>query len=110
VGPTINPPPPVLVVRRDPTGDPEPTPVKVPAILPLAGLALGAGLMPDLRGLGAREALKTLARLGASAQLVGDGLVVEQTPAPGTPIDRGIASTLWLRRQPPGMAGAGMQP
>lgn len=110
VGPTINAPPPVLVVRRDPRDAPEPTPIKTPSILPLTGTASASGLMPDLRGLGAREAVRFLARIGATCSLVGDGLIVDQAPAPGTPIDRGISSTLWLRRQPAVVASAGTQP
>ena len=38
------------------------------------------GMMPDLRGLSAREALRTLTRIGLTARMSGDGFVVEQRP------------------------------
>ena len=42
-----------------------------------------AGQMPDLRGLSAREALRTLTRIGLTARINGDGFVIEQSPAAG---------------------------
>ena len=45
--------------------------------------------MPDLRGLSAREALKALSRIGMTAQMTGDGFVVEQSPEPGAALVRG---------------------
>ena len=45
--------------------------------------------MPDLRGLSAREALRTLAKLGLTARMSGDGVVVAQDPPPGSPLERG---------------------
>ena len=56
------------------------------------------GLMPDLRGLGAREALRVLGRLGLSARLEGSGVVIAQYPEPGAPLERGGASVLRLGR------------
>ena len=38
--------------------------------------------MPDLRGLSAREALRTLTRIGMTARMNGDGFVLEQSPRP----------------------------
>jgi len=60
----------------------------------------GGGL-PDLRGLSARDALRELARLGLTARMAGAGVVIEQDPAPGTPIEPGGACTLLLNRRPP---------
>jgi len=57
------------------------------------------GLMPDLSGLGAREALRLLGRLGLTARVHGSGVVVEQTPEAGTPLERGTASVLRLGRK-----------
>jgi DNA-binding FadR family transcriptional regulator len=54
---------------------------------------------PDLRGLGARDAVRTLARLGMAARLQGAGVVVDQDPLPGSPIERGAVSTLKLARE-----------
>jgi cell division protein FtsI (penicillin-binding protein 3) len=100
VPPSINPAPPVIVARRD-TGPEQPAsrPTTVPAIVTLGGNAAAlAGLVPDLRGLGARDALRMLARLGLSARVHGTGIVVDQDPPPGSPIERGAVSTLRLER------------
>ena len=44
----------------------------------------GPGLMPDMRGMNARQALAALHRLGLRAQLQGNGLVRWQQPEPGS--------------------------
>ena len=104
VPPSINAPPPLLVARLDEIRE-QPTsglagPAEVPAIVTLTGASSGsASLFPDLRGLGARDALRSVARLGLNARLHGDGIVVQQDPPPGSPIERGTSSTLWLERQ-----------
>jgi hypothetical protein len=70
-------------------------------IVPLPGATAGHdALVPDLTGLSARDALRALGQLGLTAQLHGDGLVTAQRPAPGTPLERGGAATLWLKRAP----------
>ena len=56
------------------------------------------GLMPDLHGLSAREALRTLAQLGLAARMTGNGFVVDQRPAPGVPLARGETCDLTLNR------------
>ena len=61
--------------------------------------AANLGLMPDLRGLGAREALRVLGRLGLSARIEGSGVVVNQHPEAGAPLERGGWSVLRLGRQ-----------
>jgi len=108
IPPSINPAPPVLVARRDdsrerPTSGPLDLalgrPAELPAIVTLAGTAGGSGaLFPDLGGLGARDALRMLARLGLTARVLGAGVVVEQEPAAGSPIERGSVATLRLGR------------
>jgi beta-lactam-binding protein with PASTA domain len=60
----------------------------------------GPPAVPDLRGLGAREAALRLARLELTARLSGDGVVVQQDPEPGTPIDQRSSCRLWLERAP----------
>lgn len=113
VPPTINPEPPILVARHSPeliearSGPPEITPTRganTPAIVPL-GAPIGgptvAQTLPDIRGLSAREALRALTSLGLTARLHGDGFVVRQRPAPGTPIEIGASSELWLERAQP---------
>ena len=116
IAPTINAEPPILVARHEmrPEQSASVT-IAAPtagqaggsnkAVMTVGGVTLGnaasgsAAVIPDLRGLSAREALRTLAQLGLSAHLRGAGVVAEQRPVPGTPIDRGTTSTLWLQRQ-----------
>jgi hypothetical protein len=54
--------------------------------------------MPDLHGLSAREALRTLAQIGLAARMTGNGFVVDQRPAPGVPLERGETCDLTLNR------------
>lgn len=102
VAPTLNAAPPLLVARREESLErPTSGPLEMPAIVTLAGRAPGsAPLFPDLRGLGARDALRMLAGLGMTARLEGTGIVVEQHPEAGSPIERGTAATLRLGRRP----------
>jgi cell division protein FtsI (penicillin-binding protein 3) len=108
VGPNLNPAPPVLVARHDPFADPEAAPQPAIAERVLAATLEPArnGLMPDLRGLSGREALRLLSRIGMTARLSGDGVVVDQTPEPGAALVRGDACRLTLGRRsvvaPPG--------
>jgi hypothetical protein len=57
------------------------------------------GQMPDLRGLGAREALRTLTRIGMTPRMNGDGFVVEQSPEPGALLGDDDACVLTLGRR-----------
>ena len=100
VPPSVNRAAPVPVARReDPQGRPTSGPSELPAIVTLAGGASGsAAVIPDLRGLGARDGLRMLARLGMTARLQGAGIVVEQEPVAGSPIERGAMATLRLER------------
>jgi cell division protein FtsI (penicillin-binding protein 3) len=81
-----------------------------PAVVAVEGGA-SQPIIPDLRGASAREALRLLAQLGLSARIEGAGIVVAQTPEPGTPLERGVTCTLVLRRDSPAAPGtAGAQP
>ena len=62
--------------------------------------------MPDLRGLSARDANRTLTRMGMTGRFTGDGFVLEQSPAAGTVLVPGTACALTLGRQPPLRTGA----
>ncbi|HSL23012.1 MAG TPA: penicillin-binding protein [Vicinamibacterales bacterium] len=99
VPPTTNPLPPVLVARRA-DGDLEavPRPARAAAILDAGVHVARDGLMPDLRGLGAREAMRISARLGLVAELRGSGVVAEQSPAPGALVERGATCRILLHR------------
>jgi len=57
------------------------------------------GLMPDLRGLSAREALRIATGNGLTAQVVGDGVVVDQRPQPGAVLTRGNRCVITLGRR-----------
>jgi cell division protein FtsI (penicillin-binding protein 3) len=100
IAPTINPAPPVLVARRDAAGA---APVVGTAAID-AGLKLivdePEGIVPDLRGLSARDAVRKLVRLGMTARLAGDGFVVSQEPQPGTPLDAEGVCVVILDRSP----------
>jgi cell division protein FtsI (penicillin-binding protein 3) len=101
IAPSVNAPPPVLVARHDETrAHPTAGPADAPALIALRSVPSGqAGVFPDLTGMGAREALRVLARLGLTAKLEGTGLVEDQEPAAGTPIDAStVVATLWLKR------------
>jgi len=59
-----------------------------------------AGTVPDLRGLSAREAIRKLVKIGMNARASGDGFVVSQDPAPGSPLGAGGTCRLVLDRAP----------
>jgi hypothetical protein len=108
VGPTLNAPPPVLVASRD---DQQASEVSqrstASARLAPATDAAQAGMMPDLRGLSAREAVRMLMRIGMTAQLKGDGFVLDQAPQAGLRLIRGDAATLTLGRRAPVVPAGG---
>ena len=83
-------------------------PVRAPATIDRASDATPPGQMPDLRGLGAREALRALTRIGLTARINGDGFVIEQSPEAGAPVVHGDASVLTLGRRS-AMTGGGAQ-
>ena len=97
VAPNIDAAPPVVVTRqasaRMLSASPE--------IIPTTATQPTASTVPDLTGFGAREAVHELVRLGLTPRVSGQGLVVGQTPAPGSPIEPGGLATLTLVRVPP---------
>ncbi len=56
-----------------------------------------AGKVPDVRGLGLREAIAVLERRGYNVAFGGTGYVVAQNPKPGTASARGAAVSLSLK-------------
>jgi membrane peptidoglycan carboxypeptidase len=98
VPPTINPAPPVLIARHDGSGPQQTAAAIEPPVVNL--VADGPGTLPDLRGMSAREATRTLVKLGLSARLAGDGFVVAQDPQPGAPIEQGGVCRVTLARAP----------
>ena len=103
IGPNINAPPPVLVARHDPSQDSGEgaQPARAASVLSATVEPARNGLMPDLRGLSAREALKALSRIGMTARMSGDGFVVEQNPEAGSALVRGNSCALALGRHMP---------
>lgn len=100
IAPNLNAPPPVVVARRD---------ARSASVLPARGTVdipsrlsvVSEGVMPDLRGLSAREAVHSATHIGLRARLTGNGVVVEQSPEPGAPLVPGDAVQLKLGRRAP---------
>jgi cell division protein FtsI (penicillin-binding protein 3) len=116
IGPTINPAPPVLVARNS-IEEMIPQPVSASRTIDPAAEHAGpdddGDLMPDLRGLSARQALRALTKLGMTARMTGDGSVLEQSPAAGSVLGTTDACVIKLGRRPAPVAGgpvAGGQP
>lgn len=97
VSPSINAPEPVLAGRWEERLELTAGPAAPRAIVPLGGSS--GEVFPDLTGLSAREATAILTRLGYTARLRGAGLVVEQTPEPGAPLDSSTTAVLTLDRR-----------
>jgi cell division protein FtsI (penicillin-binding protein 3) len=98
VTPTINPAPPVIVARHQPSPVSPASAVSTPAVVTIPASMTETGL-PDLRGMSAREAVRELARLGLTARMQGTGIVVDQHPAAGSPLETGGTCTLVLNRR-----------
>jgi cell division protein FtsI (penicillin-binding protein 3) len=103
VSPT-NPAPPVLLARHDAgamvrTSGPAAPVTIVPASAPATA---GQIVLPELRGLSGREAVRILMRLGVTPRIAGEGVVIEQDPLPGSPVEAGGACRLALGRLAPG--------
>ena len=111
IGPTINPSSPVLVARRDDSGE-HATAESEREASPVVSLVADGppGTVPDLTGLSARDAVRRFVKLGMSARVIGDGFVVSQTPSAGSPIDGDAVCKLVLERWPTRHAAAANHP
>ena len=106
ITPTINPEPPVIVARNQTMPVTTTAAVAEPNVMAIPADMTSAGL-PDLYGMSAREALRELAKVGMSAKMQGDGVVVGQDPPAGSPYEPGATCALILnRRQPTRPTGA----
>ena len=71
------------------------------SVLPPDPAAGKDGVMPDLRGLSARAAVRLLSRAGFTPHVAGSGVVTMQDPIAGEPIEAGSPVRLWLDREVP---------
>ena len=92
---TINPVPPLLI--SSPVNAIS-APVVNANVDPMVTDASGQALVPSVRGLSLRDALRVLGRAGLTSRVAGDGVVVSQMPDAGTPLDRGSVISLQLKR------------
>jgi cell division protein FtsI (penicillin-binding protein 3)/stage V sporulation protein D (sporulation-specific penicillin-binding protein) len=99
VSPTINPETPILVQRVDPNPV-ETALIDTPAIVPLMPAERDPNVVPDLRGMSGRDALRALAQVGLTARLQGTGVVVDQQPPAGSTLEPGTSCLLILTRTP----------
>ena len=102
---------PVLVAQRHTPPQAETTSVPAtdrPAarLRTVSSVASGPGMVPDVVGLGAREALRVLARVGLMPSVTGDGVVIQQDPRAGRTLVPGAPCVLALGRPAP--AGTGL--
>jgi cell division protein FtsI/penicillin-binding protein 2 len=115
IPPDVNPTTPVLVARHDAPDAAAVTPINVPAPAPSpmpVQVVSDDNAVPDVTGLGAREAVRILLKRGLKPRLSGDGIVASQAPAAGEPIAPGMVCRLTLDRFAPRRAAAteGVQP
>jgi cell division protein FtsI (penicillin-binding protein 3) len=101
VPPSLNRPAPLLIARRDESRAQSTSGSADAAVVTLADNASASpAVFPNLVGMSARDAVRELTRLGLSLRLRGSGLVVNQRPVAGSPLDLIDAATLWLERRP----------
>lgn len=101
VPPSINPPPRVMVAGgRDAAAPRTAERAHATRVVPASAPVVRPGFMPDVRGLGARDAVHLLIGLGLQVRVQGAGVVVTQRPEAGTAIESGEWTRLQLDRAP----------
>jgi cell division protein FtsI (penicillin-binding protein 3) len=95
VPPTVNPMAPVIAAAAD---DAPVIPARVDTQVADIRLFENPSGVPDVTGLGMRDAVRMLTRAGLAVRPTGDGIVVRQTPAAGTPLADVDQVTVELRR------------
>lgn len=99
VAPNVNPQPPVLLAGGRSTPQQTAVITAVPETHLVSEESVDEpGTVPNVLGLSARVALHKLTQFGVNARLDGDGVVVRQEPAPGTPATQGLVCRLTLDR------------
>ncbi len=101
---TINPERPVVVARGEAPATDAPRKVSITGVVEPGAAGTTAGIIPDLTGLGARDAVRVLVDLGLTPRVHGAGTVETQDPPAGTPLPQAPTATLWLSRRPMAMA------
>ena len=104
----VKPSPPIVIAKGGTyRGDWRSDDDDVPAVListsePVVSLVADGppGTVPDLHGMSARDAVRKRVKLGINARVSGDGFVVSQVPAAGSPIDGDAPCRLVLERWP----------
>src|SRR5579862_2586952 len=91
---TLNPAP-SIVIGGDARAQIVPT-----RVLHTAPVAAGPLVMPDITGLGLRDAMRLVEAAGLDVRISGSGVVSSQSPAAGSPIQSGDRTTIQLSRQP----------
>lgn len=104
VPPSIHPLP-AIIAASGPR--PAPLPAAPVTVVPTSVRTGERPVMPDLRGLSLREALRIANALGVSMMPEGEGVVVSQRPAPGEIVDPSTVGSLQLRRVPASAIGGG---
>ena len=100
VPPSVNPEVPVIVERHLPVVEESlVTTVAFSATEEEAQGNIDFGLMPDLFGLSAREAMKVAGKFDLRLEFIGNGVVERQEPLPGAEIEAGASTTAWLERR-----------
>ena len=79
---------------------PKPAPEPADETVAQAPRPIGPGDVPDLAGAGLRQAVVALTARGCRARVEGRGVVVAQSPDPGTPIDAGMTCVVTLGEAP----------
>ena len=95
VSPSINPAPPIIAATHQVIPE-SPFRASTPTITQVGGRPL----MPDMRGLSLREAMRLANTLGLTMTFDGDGVVTMQSPSPGEILEPGSSGMVRLRRQP----------
>jgi membrane peptidoglycan carboxypeptidase len=109
IPPTLNALPPVLVASLEEQEKAPRVATEGDDTLVRAMEAIDAEVVPDVRGLSARDAVRALARAGLNPRVTGRGVVIEQSPEPGSPLAPGTAGTITLGRAQPPPATGGQQ-
>ncbi|HEY0876036.1 MAG TPA: penicillin-binding protein [Vicinamibacterales bacterium] len=106
IGPNLNPPRPVIVARNS---DRQILPARDTRERERTIAFAREGLMPDLRGSSAREAVQILTTAGLRPRMTGTGFVIEQSIEPGTALVPGTSVHIKLARRPPARGGSAEQ-